>query len=133
MCRKEDDFFVRYCAGARDLRVYCHGCDVTHDTPTVTCSSCGRTWDLEYELDELQVGNRALETFAMDHHRHTGHYPDDVTPWLVDCRRCPEREPYLSERPARRFAEAHARHTGHEITLKPPEQEDEVVDPETVR
>lgn len=102
-------------------------------TPTVTCSRCDSEWDLSYELDDLKEGNRALERFAMDHHRHTGHFPDDVTPWLVACRNCPESEQFLAERPAQRFAETHARHTTHAVELEPPE-EDEVmlVSPETV-
>ncbi|MFT4947399.1 MAG: hypothetical protein ACI8TL_001641, partial [Natronomonas sp.] len=45
-------------------------------TPTVACSRCGRKWGLEYELDELHAGNSAVQQFAMDHYRHTGHYPD---------------------------------------------------------
>jgi hypothetical protein len=79
--------------------------------PTLTCSRCDCRWNLAYELDELQVGNRAVEQFALDHHRHTGHYPDDITPWVADCRQCPETEPFLTERPANRFARTHARHT----------------------
>ena len=90
------------------------------DTPTVTCSRCGDSWDLRYELDELQVGNQALEQFALDHHRHTGHFPDDVTPWLVDCRHCPDGDQFLGERSARRWAEAHARHTGHVVSVDAP-------------
>lgn len=93
-------------------------------TPTVACSRCDREWDLSYELDSQRAGNRALEQFALDHHRHTGHYPDDVTPWIATCRRCPSGEQFLSERPARRFAETHARHTGHVVSLEPPESEE---------
>jgi hypothetical protein len=96
-------------------------------TPTVRCSRCGDTWTLGYELDELQVGNRALERFALDHRRHTGHFPDDVTPWLVDCRRCPDEDAFLSAEPARRWARTHARHTGHEVQVEPPEGEPELV------
>lgn len=100
------------------------------DAPTVSCSRCGRSWDLSYELDDLQVGNRALEQFALDHHRHTGHYPDDVTPWVVGCRRCPDGERFLSERPARRWAETHARHTRHAVEIRPPSEDTvELVDP----
>jgi hypothetical protein len=95
--------------------------------PTLTCSRCNRSWELAYELDELQVGNRAAEQFALDHHRHTGHYPDDVTPWVADCRQCPETEPFLAERPAERFAETHARHTGHAVDLQSPDDETSVV------
>jgi hypothetical protein len=97
------------------------------DPPTLTCSRCDRTWDLAYELDELQVGNRAVEQFALDHHRHTGHYPDGVTPWVADCRQCPEAEQFLAERPAGRFARTHTRHTGHTVDLQPPEDEPSVV------
>lgn len=53
--------------------------------PTVSCSRCGREWELEFELKELSAGNRAVEQFALGHERHTGHFPDDVTLWLVDC------------------------------------------------
>ncbi len=88
------------------------------DIPTVTCSRCDREWNLAYELDELQVGNRAVEKFALDHRRHTGHFPDDVTPWTVDCRQCPDGERFLGERPARRWAETHARHTGHALSVR---------------
>jgi len=86
-------------------------------TPTVTCRQCDREWRVDYELDELRAGNRAIEQFALDHHRHTGHFPDDVTPWLVDCRRCPGSERFLAERPARRWAETHARHTRHTVAI----------------
>jgi hypothetical protein len=88
------------------------------DTPTVRCSTCGREWQLAYELDELHAGNDALEQFALDHERHTGHYPDDVTPWVVTCRHCPAEEAFLSERPARRWAQTHARHTRHDVALE---------------
>jgi len=91
--------------------------DEIDDTPTVTCSRCDREWDLSYELDDLRVGNRALERFAMDHERHTGHYPDGVSPWIADCQRCPDGKRFLSERPARRWAEAHARHARHKVKL----------------
>lgn len=92
--------------------------DDIDDVPTVACSRCDRSWDLEFELD--QVGTRAVEQFALDHHRHTGHYPDDVTPWLADCGRCPQRESFLSAAPARRWARTHARHTSHVVELTPP-------------
>jgi hypothetical protein len=88
---------------------------------TMTCSRCGRSWDLAYELDELQVGNRAAEQFALDHHRHTGHYPDGVSPWVANCQQCPETEQFLAERPAERFARTHARHTGHDLALESPD------------
>lgn len=99
------------------------------ETPEVVCSRCGRTWELAYELDDLQAGNRAVEQFAMDHHRHTGHFPDDVTAWRADCQHCPGDEEFLAERPARRWAETHARHTGHTVALTAPEgSETELVD-----
>ena len=88
------------------------------DTPTIACSRCDREWDLDYELDKLHAGNGALEQFALDHRQHTGHFPDDVTPWLAECRRCPGHEAFLSERPARRWAETHARHTRHRVALQ---------------
>lgn len=97
--------------------------DPLDDVPRVACSRCDREWVLDYELDDLRAGNRALEQFALDHQRHTGHFPDDVRPWLVDCRRCPEAHGYLTERPARRWAETHARHTGHAVELRPPTDE----------
>lgn len=93
------------------------------ELPTVACSRCDREWELGYELDELRAGNRAVEQFALDHERHTGHFPDDVRPWLVDCRRCPAGDGYLAERPARRWAETHARHTGHAVEVRPPTDE----------
>ncbi|MXR51809.1 hypothetical protein GRX03_09350 [Halovenus sp. WSH3] len=99
-------------------------------TPTVSCSRCDREWDLDYELEELHAGNNAVEQFAMDHYRHTGHYPDDVTPWQVDCRECPNGEQFLGERPARRFARTHARHTRHTVELTPPESETETIQTE---
>jgi len=100
------------------------GSDHVDDVPAVSCSRCGRTWALGYELDALQVGNRALERFALDHRRHTGHFPDEITPWLVDCRACPDEDAFLSEDPARRWARTHARHT---VELTPPEGESERV------
>jgi hypothetical protein len=91
--------------------------DPADNTPTVTCSQCDRTWALDYELDSLYAGNQAFEQFALDHKRHTGHFPDDVTPWIADCDRCPAAEQYLDEGPARRWAETHARHTTHPVSL----------------
>ena len=91
------------------------------DTPTVSCTRCDREWDLAHELDDLRAGNRAVEQFALDHERHTGHYPDDVTPWVVRCRRCPDGEQFLAERPARRWARTHARHTTHEVRIQAPD------------
>lgn len=103
--------------------------DGPDDLPTVSCSQCDRTWRLDYELDDLQVGNRAVEQFAMDHNRHTGHYPDGVCPWTVDCERCPLTESFLSETPARRWARTHARHTRHAVTLTTAAGEAEQVTP----
>ncbi len=105
--------------------------DRPDDVPTVTCSRCDREWDLAYELDELQVGNQALEQFALDHERHTGHFPDDLTPWIADCKHCPEGEQFLSEGPAHRWASTHARHTRHDITLRDPAGEERVIEPAT--
>lgn len=98
--------------------------DDVDDVPTVTCSRCDREWDLSYELDELQVGNRAIEQFALDHERHTGHFPDGVSPWVIECQRCPGGEMFLAERPARRWAETHARHTGHAVEITHAERDD---------
>jgi hypothetical protein len=99
------------------------------NTPTVSCERCGRTWTLDYELDALYAGNQAFEQFAIDHERHTGHFPDGVTPWAVDCRQCPDGERFLDERPARRWAETHARHTRHAVELSHSETET-VVEPD---
>lgn len=98
------------------------------DVPRVTCSRCDAEWDLEFELDELRVGNQAVERFALDHKRHTGHYPDDVSPWIAACRQCPDREEFLSERPARRWAQTHARHTRHTVTLGRDDEEDVTIE-----
>lgn len=86
--------------------------------PTVSCSSCNREWELDYELDELHAGNSAVEQFALDHFRHTGHYPDEVTPWVTECGMCPMGERFLSREPALRWAETHARHTRHSVELR---------------
>lgn len=107
-----------------------HDQDSPERTPTVACSRCDHEWDLEYELEELHAGNSAVEQFAMDHYRHTGHYPDDVTPFRVDCQQCPQGEQFLSERPARRFAKTHARHTRHAVELVVPDAEKELINPE---
>jgi hypothetical protein len=98
--------------------------------PTVSCSRCGREWDLDYETDDLRAGAHAVEQFALDHERHTGHYPDDVTPWIARCQRCPDGEQFLSERPARRWAATHARHTRHDVRVEAPAGPDDVVSPE---
>jgi len=97
--------------------------DDVDDTPTVSCSRCGREWDLSYELDDLRVGNQAVEQFALDHMRHTGHYPDGVSTWIADCRNCPDGEEQLSEHAARRWAETHARHTRHSVDLSYPAED----------
>lgn len=102
--------------------------DDIDDAPRVTCARCDAEWTLEFELDELQVGNRAVERFALDHERHTGHFPDGVSPWIAVCDRCPGREAYLSERPARRWAETHARHTRHEVTIRHDEEDDATIE-----
>jgi hypothetical protein len=86
-------------------------------SPTITCARCGREWDLSYELDDLQVGNQAVEQFALDHKRHTGHFPDDVSTWQATCRQCPEGVDRLSEDAALRWAQTHARHTRHAVTV----------------
>ena len=93
------------------------GSSQRNSDPTVSCASCNREWVLDFELDELRAGNRALEQFALDHYRHTGHYPDDVTPWVASCEQCPAEEQYLEKRPAKRFATTHARHTQHTVLL----------------
>ncbi|MFB6074801.1 MAG: hypothetical protein ABEJ89_07295 [Haloarculaceae archaeon] len=92
--------------------------DDVDDTPTISCSRCDRTWDLAFELDDLGVGNQAVEQFALDHKRHTGHFPDDVTTWRADCRQCPETSDHLGEDAALRWAEIHARHTRHAVTVE---------------
>jgi len=99
------------------------------DTPTITCERCGREWDLRYELDELQTGNQAVEQFALDHHRHTGHFPDDVSTWEASCRQCPESVQRLDERAARRWARTHARHTHHAVELARAGRDPVVVEP----
>lgn len=98
--------------------------------PTVECSTCGQEWELSYELDELHAGNRAVEQFALDHYRHTGHYPDDVSPWRVTCQDCPAEEQYLEERPARRFGRTHARHTRHDLVLGRPNGDEHHIEPD---
>ena len=92
--------------------------DTIDDVPRVTCSRCDREWRLAYELDDLQVGNQALEQFALDHQRHTGHFPDDVSPWQATCQRCPETIERLGEDAARRWAAIHGRHTRHPVELR---------------
>ena len=98
--------------------------------PTITCSECDQSWELAHELEELHAGNRAVEQFALDHYRHTGHYPDAVTPWIVACQHCVQEEQFLEEAPARRWAETHARHTRHEVGLRTPDGDAEQIGPE---
>ncbi|SFR70227.1 hypothetical protein [Halogeometricum limi] len=100
------------------------------DTPTVSCSRCDHEWDLTYELDDLEVGNQSFEQFALDHMRHTGHFPDGISTWMASCRRCRDAEQFLSERPARRWAETHARHTRHAVELEHADEESTTVTPE---
>ena len=89
--------------------------DDVDDSPTVSCSRCGREWDLGREL--ARVGNQGVEQFALDHHRHTGHFPDGVATWRAECRRCTEGVERLAEDAARRWAETHVRHTSHAVDL----------------
>jgi hypothetical protein len=103
--------------------------EVVDDTPTVTCTRCDREWDLAHELDDLAVGNQAVEQFALDHRRHTGHFPDDVATWRAECRRCPAESEHLAERGARRWARTHARHTRHEVAIHHTGTETVVVGP----
>ena len=91
--------------------------EAVDDTPTVTCTRCDGEWDLAYELEELHTGNQAVEQFALDHKRHTGHFPDGVETWRADCRHCPERSEHLGEHGAFRWAETHARHTRHAVVV----------------
>ncbi|MFB6123230.1 MAG: hypothetical protein ABEJ78_07205 [Haloferacaceae archaeon] len=91
--------------------------DGVDDTPTVSCRRCGREWSLDYELDELLAGNRAVTQFALDHERHTGHFPDDVETWRATCEHCPDGVERLSEDAVHRWAETHARHTRHAVTV----------------
>ncbi|QIB76214.1 hypothetical protein GL213_01620 [Halogeometricum borinquense] len=109
--------------------------DQTHsndieDTPSVTCSRCDREWDLSYELDDLEVGNQSFEQFALDHMRHTGHFPDGISPWIVSCRHCPEEEEFLAASAAQRWSKTHARHTRHSIEVTHADEETTVVSPE---
>lgn len=100
------------------------------NVPTISCTRCDREWKLSYELDDLQVGNQSVEQFALDHMRHTGHFPDDVSPWVVRCQQCPDGDEFLAERPARRWAETHARHTRHSVTIDHADTEQIIVDAE---
>jgi hypothetical protein len=100
--------------------------DAGENVPTVTCERCGREWDLEYELEDMAVGNQAIEQFALDHQRHTGHFPDGLVVWQADCRHCPESVQRLDERGARRWAKTHARHTSHEVALVGDEEQETI-------
>lgn len=91
--------------------------DDVDGVPTVSCERCGREWDLAYELDDMQVGNQAVQQFALDHRRHTGHFPDGVATWRAECRNCPEGAERLSEDAVHRWAETHARHTTHAVDV----------------
>ena len=99
------------------------------DVPSVSCSRCEHEWTLAYELDEIQAGNRAVEQFAIDHERHTGHYPDDVHPWIVNCQRCPDGEQFLAGRPAERWAAVHSRHTRHSVIVYDPDGNEQAFTP----
>ncbi|MFW5900821.1 MAG: hypothetical protein ACOCTH_03530 [Halodesulfurarchaeum sp.] len=103
------------------------GEDGVDDVPTVSCEQCGREWDLTYELEDLAVGNQALEQFALDHQRHTGHFPDGVSTWRAECRQCPETVQRLEKRSARRWARTHARHTTHSVAIKHAGEENSIV------
>jgi hypothetical protein len=74
--------------------------------PTVACTRCGRDWNLDFEVEDLHAGNRAVVQFALDHEQHTGHFPDG--------------EQYLEERPARRWAKVYTRHTDHTVAVHSP-------------
>jgi len=117
-----------------DTDVFAEADPEPRNAPTVSCTRCNEEWSLEYELDELSAGNRAVEQFALDHERHTGHFPDDVTPWIVACERCPAREAFLTERPARRWATEHVRHARHRVSVRHEaegETETSVIEPES--
>ena len=83
---------------------------------TVACRRCDREWDLSDELET--VGNQAFEQFALDHMRHTGHFPDDVETWRAVCRHCPEESERLDDAAAHRWAETHVRHTRHDVEIR---------------
>ena len=89
--------------------------DGPNDSPTVTCRRCDREWDLGEEMSA--VGNQAFEQFALDHRRHTGHFPDGIETWRAVCRHCTEQAERLKEEAVRRWARTHARHTAHDVAL----------------
>lgn len=86
------------------------------DDLTISCKRCDREWDLSDELET--VGNQAFEQFALDHRRHTGHFPDGIETWRTVCRNCPEEAERLDEAAAHRWAETHARHTRHDVEIR---------------
>ncbi|WP_128475792.1 hypothetical protein [Halorussus pelagicus] len=88
------------------------------DAPIVTCERCDREWDLAEEFADLGVGNHAVEQFALDHRRHTGHFPDEIATWRAVCRHCPEETERLASDAATRWAETHARHTRHAVEIR---------------
>ena len=101
---------------------------MSENDPTVSCERCGRQWELSYELDELMAGNRAVEQFALDHKRHTGHFPDGIETWRAECRHCPEGAERLEEGAARRWASTHVRHTSHAVTLRHADGSESVIE-----
>ena len=92
--------------------------DDEFDAPTVTCERCDREWDLSEKFEDLGVGNHAVEQFALDHRRHTGHFPDEIATWRAVCRNCPEEAERLASDAATRWAETHARHTRHAVEIR---------------
>ncbi len=90
--------------------------DPSRDAETVSCRRCDREWNLSAELES--VGNQAFEQFALDHRRHTGHFPDGIATWRAVCRHCPEEAERLAEGAAHRWAETHARHTRHDVAIR---------------
>ncbi len=99
------------------------------NAPTVSCRRCGREWDLGDELDA--VGNSAFEQFALDHRRHTGHFPDGIATWRAVCRHCPERAERIEESGVRRWARTHARHTDHAVDIEGSDGESTLVEPDS--
>lgn len=87
------------------------------DAPTISCQRCDREWDLSTEFEKLGVGNHAVEQFALDHQRHTGHFPDGIATWRAICRNCPEEAERLSNDGVTRWAETHVRHTRHAVEI----------------
>jgi hypothetical protein len=96
--------------------------------PTISCRRCGREWDLGAELEA--VGNQAFEQFALDHRRHTGHFPDGIETWRVECRHCPETAERIDGDAARRWAHTHVRHTDHAVTVHSADGDEQVIGPE---